>query len=311
MKFTGNGIQARIQNVEAATPSPVVVMSLHGVDPAEVVVAAADVGKFQAGDQVTIIGSPAAAIEADGVHTIGSVVTGTGTLTLTGVDGSSWVGSPFTSPPGMTITPEPAAGLAVDIVAMSNAAPAVVTVDAGDIALFIAGNLVSVAGTGVQAIDGKTFAIAAVGATTFSLKGSDTSGNTSTINVGTVTPIHPNDMLLFCLTSFERAVKAADAIDTTTFCGPESLAGQPTPGEIKVVGFVNYDESAYLEFMEGVKDGVSRAFSITLPAKVGGTIIYQLTPTGFTETFQVNEAAGFEGTAVLNSDPIYLVGANK
>ena len=114
------------------------------------------------------------------------------------------------------------------------------------------------------------------------------------------------DMLRFCLSGYEREVAAADAIDVSTFCGPESLAGTSQPGNVNIEGFIDYQVAAYNEWRQGVQDGLQRLFRIVLPTKVGGQILMTITPSGLTETFAVNEAASFTGTAVINKEPVYI-----
>jgi hypothetical protein len=137
------------------------------------------------------------------------------------------------------------------------------------------------------------------------LLGSDTTGETFAPGGGTMTMI-PGET--FCLSSFERQVPAAETIDVTTFCGAESLAGQASPGNIKIKGYIDYESNAYNEWRNAVADGERRWLRIILPKNIG-TILMQITPSGLTETFEVNAAAAFEGEAVINQEPLYIIGA--
>ena len=189
------------------------------------------------------------------------------------------------------------------ITAATNAKPAVLTID--DATEFLPEMLVTVTGTNT-ALDGRSYIVDTIVANAVTLRGSDLSENTSTVTAGTLTGIDDTDMLRFCLSSYERAVDAADAIDVSTFCGSESLAGTPLPGNVSIEGFIDYSVEAYNEWLKGVVDGQQRLFHIVLPKDIGD-ILLVITPSGITETFAVNEAAAFSGEAVINQQPVYMV----
>lgn len=199
-------------------------------------------------------------------------------------------------------------GAPVDVTSVSNAKPAVVTVDATDITSFANGDIVTISGTGSPALDGKSFMISQVGTPvdTFTLVGSDNTSATGIATTGEVVEVAADDWLRFCLSNYEYAVAAADAIDVSTFCGTESLAGTPLPGDITIEGFIDYDIDAYKEWLIAVKDGQRRLLHVVLPNSIGD-ILEVITVTGITETLGVNEAASFKGTAVLNEWPTYVM----
>lgn len=308
-KFTANGVNARIQKYDGAIPLAAVATNLTATNPASFKVPLADIDKFRVGDTIAYTGAPAAASTMNvATHVVTAVNYTTGVVSVT-LSGAAWTGGPFNTA-GMLATPRSNA-VNVAITSLSNAKPAVATVAAADIVLFTKGQTVVMTGTGQPTIDGRAFRVGTVGATTFEVLGSDLRSNGTAITAGTASPVRAEDMLLFCLTSLEREVEAADPIDVSTMCGAEQLAGTSTPGTVSIEGFVNYDELAYLEFMKAVQDGIPRAMTVDLPSKAGsGQIVYMLTPSGFTETFEVNEAASFEGEAIVNANPVYLVGAD-
>jgi hypothetical protein len=199
--------------------------------------------------------------------------------------------------------------LSVAVLGVSNTAPAVVTINAADASNFATGNLVTMEGTG-SSIDGKTYEIGAVDDTagTFELVGTDLTGNTTTIVSGKATPINASDLLRFCLSSWEWEVEAADAIDVTTFCGSESLAGTPLPGTISIEGFTDFDVAAQTEWRNAVFDGQRRVMQIVLPGD-RGEIIMTVTISGYTLTMETNEAVSFAGEAVVNEVPQFLTAA--
>lgn len=204
------------------------------------------------------------------------------------------------------ITPPTAA---VNLVTLSNAKPAIATVATGDIAKFTNGNFVTIAGTGT-AVDGMAFRLSSVGtpANSFTLDGSDLSALAAPVSAkGTATPITAAEWLTFCLSKYELSQDAADAIDVSTWCGAESLAGTPQPGEITVGSFMDGSVEAFDEWRKGIKDGISRALHIHPLSKSGyADITMMITPSGRTETWEVNEGVSFEGTAVLNTDAVYV-----
>ncbi|MEJ6847549.1 hypothetical protein V3589_15175 [Sinorhizobium fredii] len=201
------------------------------------------------------------------------------------------------------VTPAP---IGYNVTGISNAKPAVVTVASSDITHFSNGQLVTISGTS-SALDGKTFPATSVGtpADTFALEGSDLSGNTTAINAGKATPLAAGDLLRFCLSSWEWEVEAADAIDVTTFCGSESLAGTPQPGNISIEGFTDLDVAAQTEWRNAVFDGQRRVMEIVLPGD-RGEIILPVTISGYTLTMETNEAVSFSGEAVVNEVPLFI-----
>lgn len=309
-KFTANGINARIQHRDGESALPVAVTLLTGANPATLKVGHPDIGKFNVGDTVVLASPPGTAASATGPQEITAINYSTDVITFGDLNGSGWTGGPFTNPANMTITPT-SNETEVAVTGISNAKPAVVTVASGDAPLFVEGNVVSMSNTGVPALDGKAFLIGTVAGSTFQLLGSDTRSNGTSITTGIAAPVDPSDMLLFCLTSWEREVKAEDPIDVTTFCGPGSIAATPQPGTVTIEGFVDFDEAAMNEWRTAVSDGLTRVCTLEMPSKAGGgTIVFSLTPSGFTETFEVNEAASFQGEATIMSEPVYLVGAD-
>lgn len=311
-KFTPSGAETFIQKIINANAEPVAITNLTAANPAVASVAMGDIAKFHNGDTVTIEGATGDAIPANGAHKIASVNSGTGTFQLVGVDLAAATGGPWTT--GLTAMPQ-VGPQSYDIVSLSNEFPAVLEVAAGDVAAFGEGQLVRIDGTGTDA-DGGLFVVA-LDAGAILLEGLDLSQEAEAVaNAGTATPIPPADMLKFCLSEYEREIAAADPIDVSTFCGAESLAGDPTPGTITIGGYQDYGVAAYNEWRKAIKDGVPRAFHIILPPKAksgkvtpGGDILMTITPTGLTESWALGEAASFTGEAVVNDDPTYLMAA--
>jgi hypothetical protein len=304
-KFAGNGIVARIQHAEGSIAVAVPSLSLTATNPAVVTVGPTEVGKFHVGDTITIAGAPAGAASANSSSLVITAVNNTtGAITIGALNGSAWTGGPFTAP-GITVKPVSNV-IAVVPTAFTLAKPSVMTVPAAQADLFDPGSIVTIANTGAPQLDGKSFKIGTVTGTTVQLLGSDMTQQSISPTTGLATPIDPADMLQFCLSGFERKVASASSIDVSTFCGSESLPGLAAPGSITLDGFINYDEAAYAEFLRGVADGISRVMTIEPP--IGGVIIYNITPTGVTETFGVNAGSSFKGDASLAHPPTYVIG---
>lgn len=194
-----------------------------------------------------------------------------------------------------------------NIVSFTAASPTTITLTAGQGTSWAVGDFAIISGTGTK-LDGGAYKVGTKATDTLTLTGADTTGY-----AGSLTPtgasakkVASGAMLRFCLSGYEREIAAADAVDVSTFCGPESLAGTPQPGNINIEGFIDYQVAAYNEWREGVGDGLQRLFRVVLPTKVGGEITMIITPSGLTETFAVNEAASFTGTAVIAKPPVYI-----
>lgn len=308
-KFTPNGLDTFIQHLPPASESaPVNVIEVSNATPAVVSVSVADILKFENGDVVTVAGAPSNATALNGAHAIGTVNTSAGTFTLTGVDLSA-----LTDPvdgSGITVTPQQGSAPAVNIMSMTNANPVVMTVAALDAVWFTNGEVVVIDGTDTE-LDGRAFIATSVGtpANTVTLRGADLSMNNTTItNKGTAQPVTMEDFDKFCLSSMEYEKAAADPIDVSTFCGTESLAGTPEPGTLSIEGFIDFKVAAYNEWREAVDDGRRRVWKVVIPQQGGGgTILFVLTPSGYTETFAVGDGASFSAEAVVNEKPLYLV----
>lgn len=211
---------------------------------------------------------------------------------------------------GAGVTPTPP----VTVTAITRARPAVVSVNALAIDGFVQGDVVQVAGTGTDTLDGRTFTVANVDdvLNTFELSGSDTSAVVQALVAGNVTNV-ANDLTEFCVASLDRQQQPAQAITVGTTCDPSAqIAGDPQAGTLSVTGFVDYTKAGFTEFMKAVDDGLPRVLEIRLPvtavASGDGKIIFpSVTATGFSETFAVGAAASWTGEFTLGTKPIYYV----
>lgn len=203
----------------------------------------------------------------------------------------------------------------VTISNMTNSKPAVATVGSTSIAQFKAGDLVSVAGTGMPSLDGKSFVVTDVDdvAYTVTLGGSDASGETAAATTGTLTNITGN-FVEFCVATIEYQQAAAQAISVGTTCDPSAqLAGEPQAGTVSVTGFVDFAKEGYLELRKAVNDQQPRDIWVKLPTTAVpsgyGSIIYpDAVASGYSETFGVGQAAQFTAEFTLGSRPIEVTG---
>jgi len=199
----------------------------------------------------------------------------------------------------------------VAVTSVSNAKPATVTVALADITKFKDGDLVTVAGTGLTAVDGKAFTVGDLDdvANTFALLGSDASGATAPANVGNVTN-HTGDLIEFCLSTIAYTQQPGQAISVGTTCDPAAqLAGEPQAGSLAIEGFEDYASAGFVEFLQAATDGIPRMLYIQLPpsAYPGLYVIYpSVTTSGISETFAVGAAAAFTGEFILGSNPVRI-----
>lgn len=203
----------------------------------------------------------------------------------------------------------------ITITSISNAKPAVATVAAADITKVDDGDILMLTSPSTPSIDGMPFVVNNKEGTanTFELAPADLTGLAGPVTDAKATVVNTDTgMFLACLTEWNWEREAADAIDTTTFCGAESIAGTSAPGTVTITAFLNFDEAYMFEWMEAVRDGIPRLMRVVYPDKAGGgEALFVITPSGFTQGMTVNEAATFEGTAVVNKEPQFLVGPNK
>lgn len=309
MKFTSNGIEAFIQHFDGSliTLPPVSVEELSAANPARITVDFDDIAQFANGDSVEIIGATGDATAANGVHRIQNVDSVMATFELVGVDLLAATGGPWTT--GLSATPKVVAP-PVNIISMSNTKPVLMIVALADVGWFSDGDVVQIAGTNTS-LDGRAFFADNVGTptNTITLRGADLTKNQSFVTGGTATPLDADDFYRWCLSSHEYERAAADAIDVSTFCGPESLAGVSQPGTITIEAPTDFDIDAYNEWRDAVTDGQRRLWLLKIPRKDGTfrELVYVITPSGLTETMDLNDAVRFTGTAVVNEEPLYLV----
>jgi hypothetical protein len=173
---------------ESALIDAVIVTKLDKTNPATVTVALADISKFTTGMKVLIQGATGTGLTvANGIKTVGTVNAGIGTFTLNATDCSTATAAQTT---GLSATP------AINVVSISSANPAVVTVAAADIGKFtneMTVEIFNATGTGTVNANGK-HQISGVGspANSFTLVNVNTSGGVA-LGSGIATVVHSAD----------------------------------------------------------------------------------------------------------------------
>ncbi len=194
--------------------------------------------------------------------------------------------------------------------AISTAKPAVVSV--ASVTGITAGSLVKIEGTNVAELDNRWFTVGTVdtGANTFTLVGSDTSGHTGAITLGTNSVAHVHkaaDMLSICLASIDFSSETPQAISVGTFCVPTASLAQAssTAGTITMTGYVDTTSADYAELILAEIDGKERVVDIALPNKMGN-IVAPFTISAISWSLPLEGAIGFTASGALGAKPIHL-----
>lgn len=126
-------------------PAEVPVSKVSKANPAVVTVPTDSISEFLPGDSISIRGVTTTGMTgANGVHTVGTVNTGAGTFTLTGLDLSAGSADAMTA--DIFVQPAIAPPAVSTVISVSNANPAVVTVPSTEIGKFANGQSVVIAG---------------------------------------------------------------------------------------------------------------------------------------------------------------------
>lgn len=179
--------------------------------------------------------------------------------------------------------------------AISNAAPAVVTV--ADVTGIIEGMPVMIADTGYDTLDGKLFVVGTVDGTanTLELLGSDSTNDTATAVGGTspLASVYDNTgRVKICLASLDINPPSVNQIDLVTFCAESTMAGRATPGQITMTGYAEKDSDGFAELQAADDDGLERIFEIVLPGD-NGYLIGSITLSGLGWQTPIEGALGF------------------
>jgi len=184
--------------------------------------------------------------------------------------------------------------------AITQAKPAVVTVAATTAAT---GDLVTMSGTDLPSLDGKTFTAGTTSGTTIELLGSDTTGDPAfgTPASPVATLYDDDDLECICFSSITLNVDEPGTISVATFCDPSATIASAvsTAGTMSFAGFVDILDSAYSELLLAESDGLERIMRIELPSN--GYLVAPMTFTSISWDLPVDGAIGYTGTTILTT----------
>lgn len=197
----------------------------------------------------------------------------------------------------------------VAITAASKANPCVLTVTN----TASAGDIIRIEGTGYAALDGRGFEVKSADATSVTID-VDTATETATMNPAAKAYFYEYDMELvcLCLNSFGVTREAGATITAATFCGTDTLSGQPGAKTIEFGGFDDPDSAGLHELIKAQDDGVPRLMVYSYPASASSTgVAYKLILPSVViaglngPVATADGAATFSGTGTVNGLPTY------
>ena len=180
---------------------------------------------------------------------------------------------------------------------ITSAAPAEVTV--ADTTGMADGDVVVMSATGFSELDGKSFVVSGLTATTFELVGSDTVGSTGVLGANPKADvISKATMVKLCLNSFEPNPGTPEEIDIGTFCKPSAtLPGVVSAGSATFGGFTDKDDNGYQELLKAEEDGNSRQLLIV--PKSNGYWVAPIVVGSVTWTYPLRSASEFSFSATF------------
>lgn len=127
--------------------------------------------------------------------------------------------------------------------------------------------------TGFDELSGKAFIVASTptpAVDEFALTGIDLTDSSGVLAGGiTATLYSVTDFVNLCLNQLDIGEATVNTIDAGTYCGPASLAGAPQLGSLTVGGYVDPNDSGYLEVLKAEEDGTPRVIRVSFPADYG------------------------------------------
>lgn len=192
--------------------------------------------------------------------------------------------------------------------AITNTAPAVVTVD--DATGLVNGQPISVSGTGMTSLDGKTFVVAELdgGANEFTLLGSDASAEAAPGTAGNFAYFSGTDLTLLCLAEIGINQETPGAVAIGTFCNPSQSvpATVVAAGTIDLRGYMDTQDAGYAALIAAEADGENRILEIQFPGD-GGYLIAQgvISAMGLSD-IPIDGAAAYTAQLTLSTKPVHL-----
>jgi hypothetical protein len=175
------------------------------------------------------------------------------------------------------------------------------------------GDIIRVEGTGFSSLDGKAFEVKSASLTAVVID-FDTTAETGTFTTGGKAYIYDAEtgLVCVCLNSFGVNREAAATITAATFCGTDTLAGQPGAVTFEFAGFDDPESAGLAELIKAQMDGKPRVMVYVYPASASSTgksyklILPSVVVSGLNGPVATADgAATFSGTGTVNGTPTY------
>jgi hypothetical protein len=200
----------------------------------------------------------------------------------------------------------------INITAATKAKPCVLTVTN----TAAAGDIVRVEGTGMLSLDGRAFEVISATGTEITID-ADTSAESAAATAGEAFVYKKDvDLVCVCLNSFGFNREAGATITAATFCGTDTLSGQPGAKTIEFAGFDDPEAEGLKELQNAYDDGVPRVMVYTYPPSASSTgksyqlILPSVVISGLNGPVATADGvATFSGSGTVNGRPVYTSGS--
>jgi hypothetical protein len=200
------------------------------------------------------------------------------------------------------------AGTAVVVTSITKATPPVVTpatmppgLAAGDYATF--------SGTGVPYLDGQTFRVDDVTATTFELPDSGSADIPAAVSTGTFLPQTKSGtgaMVEACMAQITIAGQAPDSINLDDMCSTTTILGDNKPPTFTFSGFVDKDAPGFANLIEASLTSPKPTVAVLIDFGADGGYIAGPGQIGeVTVTAGVGQGLQFSGAGIFTEVPTY------
>ena len=188
--------------------------------------------------------------------------------------------------------------------AITKAKPAVATFPATT--MFATGDIIKIpsGGTGFTELDGQTFTVGIVTATTIQLLGSNTTGFTGTL-IGSPTvshaPFSSYSAMACTLSEFTINVETPGTISTATFCDPTGSIPNTVvqAGTVTFTGNIDIADASYAGLITAEADGLERWLRVDLPGN--GYLIAPVIVASIGWAVPLDGVQAFNGSFTLKS----------
>jgi hypothetical protein len=168
-----------------------------------------------------------------------------------------------------------------------------------------AGDLISISGTTVKELDGKTFVAGPnTDGTEIELIGADTTGVTPpTVFTGTAKVF--SEFTNLCLNALAINAETPGTVSVGTYCDPTASIPSVVvqAGTLTFGGYVDVTSEDYPALLDANDDGLNRMIRIELPNN--GFIVAPIIVSQITWELPLDGAISFTGTATLGSKPVH------